>query len=68
MLTELTPFLSRILDVIVLIFEVEGIFNELYLDNDIVVDDMVEILKENDIDALKQEIKDYFGILESKGA
>ena len=48
-------------------FEVEGIFNELYLDNDIVVDDMVEILKENDIDALKQEIRDYFGILESKG-
>ena len=48
-------------------FEVEGIFNELYLDNEIVVDDMVEILKENDIDALKQEIRDYFGILESKG-
>lgn len=48
-------------------FEVEGIFNELYLDNDIVVDDMIEILKENNIDTLKQEIRDYFGILESKG-
>ncbi len=48
-------------------FEVEGIFNELYLDNDIVVDDMVEILKENDINELKKQIRDYFNILESKG-
>lgn len=43
-------------------FEVENIFNELYLENDIVVDDMIEILKTDDIGELKQQIKDYFGI------
>lgn len=48
-------------------FEVEGIFNELFLDNDIVVDDMIKILKEEDINELKKQIRDYFGILESKG-
>ena len=48
-------------------FEVEGIFKELFLDNDIVVDDMIDILKEEDINELKKQIKDYFGILESKG-
>lgn len=49
-------------------FEVEGIFNELYLDNDIVVDDIVEILKEDDINELKSQLKNYFGIIdESKG-
>lgn len=45
-------------------FEVENIFNELYLDNDIVVDDMIELLKTNDIDELKQQIKKYFRIME----
>ena len=45
-------------------FEVENIFNELFLDNDIVVDDMVEILKINDIKELKENIREYFGILE----
>lgn len=48
-------------------FEVENIFNELYLDNDIVVDDMAEILKIDDINELKKQIRDYFGVLESKG-
>lgn len=49
-------------------FEVEGIFNELYLDNDIVVDDMIEILKEDDINELKSQLRNYFGIIEeSKG-
>jgi len=48
-------------------FEVEGIFNELYLDNDIVVDDIIEILKEENINELKKKIRDYFGILESNG-
>ena len=45
-------------------FEVEGIFEDLYLDKDIVVDDMIEILKSNDLKELKEEIKDYFGIVE----
>ena len=49
-------------------FEVEGIFNELYLDNDIVVDDMIEILKEDDINELKSQLRNYFGIIDkSKG-
>lgn len=49
-------------------FEVETIFDELYLDNDIVVDDMIEILKEDDIDELKSQLRNYFGIIEeSKG-
>ncbi len=49
-------------------FEVEAIFDELYLDNDIVVDDMVEILKEDDIDELKSQLRNYFGIIdENKG-
>ena len=47
-------------------FEVENIFNELYLDNDVVVDDMIELLKTDDIEELKKEIKEYFGILESQ--
>ena len=45
-------------------FEVENIFNELYLDNDIVVDDMIELLKSEDLNELKQEIKDYFNIID----
>jgi len=45
-------------------FEVENIFNELYLDNSIVVDDMIEFLKEKDIDELKNNIKSYFGIID----
>ena len=44
-------------------FEVEGIFDELYLDKDIVVDDMVEILKENNINELKKQIREYFDIV-----
>ena len=48
-------------------FEVERVFNELYLDKDIVVDDIIEILKEEDINKLKETIRDYFDILESRG-
>lgn len=47
-------------------FEVENIFNELFLDNDIVVDDIMQILKENDINILKQNIKNYFGIIDEE--
>lgn len=47
-------------------FEVENIFNELYLDRDIIIDDMIEILKIDDINELKKQINDYFGILESQ--
>lgn len=47
-------------------FEVEGIFESLFLDKDIVVDDMIEILKTDDISELKQQIKDYFDILENQ--
>lgn len=45
-------------------FEVENIFNELYIDRDIIVDDMIELLKTDDIDELKQQIRKYFGISE----
>lgn len=45
-------------------FEVENIFNELYLDNDIVVDDIIEFLKEDDINELKSDLRNYFGIIE----
>lgn len=47
-------------------FEVEGIFNELFLDNDIVVDDIEEILKTDDIEELKCSLRDYFGIIDNK--
>ena len=45
-------------------FEVEYIFYDLYLDRNAVIDDMIEILKENDINELKCQIKNYFGIME----
>lgn len=45
-------------------FEVENIFDELYLDNDIVVDDIIEFLKEEDINELKSDLRNYFGIIE----
>lgn len=47
-------------------FEVEGIFNDLYLDKDIVCDDLEEILKINDLKKLKNEIRDYFDMKEGK--
>lgn len=43
-------------------FEVEILFNELFLDKDMVRDDMIELLKSDDLDELKQNIKDYFDI------
>lgn len=45
--------------------EVAGIFYDLFIDKDIVIDDMSEILKINDIDELKKEIRDYFDIGDS---
>lgn len=44
-------------------FEVEGLFEELFLDKDIVIDDMIELLKSDDLNELKQSIKDYFDIV-----
>lgn len=44
-------------------FEVENIFDELYLDKDIVVDDMIEFLKEDNIEELKSDLRNYFGII-----
>lgn len=49
-------------------FEVENIFNELYLDNNIVVDDIIEFLKEEDINELKSDLINYFGIVEKVGS
>lgn len=45
--------------------EVAGIFYDLFIDKDIVIDDMSEILKINDIDELKKKIRDYFDIGDS---
>lgn len=45
-------------------FEVENIFNELYLDKEIVTDDILEFLKEDDIEELKSDLRNYFGIIE----
>ena len=45
-------------------FEVEGIFKSLFLDMDIAIDDISEMLKIDDINELKTELKDYFGIVE----
>ena len=43
-------------------FEVENIFEELFLDKEIVNCDMLEILKENDIEKLKSDLRNYFEI------
>lgn len=56
---------SRISKQNTMFFEVENIFHDLFIDKDIVIDDMSEILKINDIDELKKEIKDYFDIGDS---
>ena len=45
-------------------FEVENIFDELYSSTDIIVDDMMEILKIEDINELKNAIKEYFNIID----
>ena len=52
--------------------EVETIFNEKYRSVDMYdaygcIDDIEEILKIDNIEELKKQIRDYFGILESKG-
>lgn len=52
--------------------EVENIFNEKYRSVDMYdaygcIDDIEEILKIDNIEELKKQIRDYFGILESKG-
>jgi hypothetical protein len=52
--------------------EVECVFNDKYVCKDVYdaygcIDDIKEILKENDINELKKQIRDYFDILESKG-
>ena len=44
--------------------EVENIFNEEYSDDEIIIEDMKEMLKETDINVLKKNIVDYFGILQ----
>ena len=43
-------------------FEVENIFNELYLDRQIVALDMEEFLKTDNLEELKQMIREYFNI------
>lgn len=45
-------------------FEVENIFNELYLDRQVAALDMKEFIKTNDLDELKQMIREYFDIKE----
>lgn len=47
-------------------FEVENIFDELYLDKDVVIDDIIEFLKEDDIEELKSYLRNYFGIIEKR--
>lgn len=56
---------SRISKQNTMFFEVENIFYDLFIDKDIVIDDMSEILKINDIDELKKKIRDYFDIGDS---
>lgn len=46
-------------------FEVENIFNELYLDRQVAALDMEEFLKTNDLEELKQMIREYFDIKEN---
>lgn len=46
-------------------FEVENIFNELYLDRHVAALDMEEFLKTNDLEELKQMIREYFDIKEN---
>lgn len=45
-------------------YEVESIFYECFIDYDTIRDDMLEILNTDNIEDLKYQIKDYFGIVE----
>lgn len=46
-------------------FEVEGLFEYYFIDKGYVKDDMVEILKNDNIEELKNSIKEYFEISDS---
>ena len=45
-------------------YEVVKIFDEEYSEDEIIIEDMKELLKETDINVLKKNIVDYFGILQ----
>lgn len=45
-------------------YEVEKIFDESYSDDEVIIEDMKQLLKEKDINVLKENIVDYFGILQ----
>ena len=55
---------NKISDPTTMFYEVENIFNEEYSDDEIIIEDMKEMLKETDINVLKKNIVDYFGILQ----
>lgn len=47
-------------------YNVEEIFNEKYINKSAIVDDITCFLKTDDIDELKHQIQNYFGISESE--
>lgn len=43
-------------------YEVLNVFDELFLDKEVVVEDISQLIQNNNLEELRNELKDYFGI------